>query len=123
MSSSPAQNCQRLKRRNSSALLGIIRLYKRADEHMEVLSVKIEPLIRAGYSHIRGQKRGASASAVGGSSQTLRLHRPRMLQELTGTMGSRTIESTLDGWKTFADSDLSQHSLTKAVSKLAEEDA
>ena len=33
-------------------------------------------------------------------------------------MNSRTIESTLDGWKTFAGSDLSQHSLTKAVSKL-----
>ena len=34
-------------------------------------------------------------------------------------MSNRTIESTLDGWKTFADSDLSQHALTRAVSKLA----
>ena len=101
-----------------TSLLATIRLYKRADEHMEVLADKIEPLIRAGYTHIRGQKRGASASAVGGSSQTLKLHRPRQLPELTSTMNSRTIESTLDGWKTFADSDLSQHSLTKAVSKL-----
>ena len=33
-------------------------------------------------------------------------------------MSSRTVESTSDGWKTFTDSDLSQHSLTKAVEKL-----
>ena len=101
-----------------TSLLAIIRLYKRADEHMEVLAEKIEPLIIAGYTFIRGQKRGASASAVGGNSQTLKLHRPRQLPGLTSAMNSRTIESTLDGWKTFADSDLSQHSLTKAVEKL-----
>ena len=85
---------------------------------MEVLADKIEPLIRAGCTHLRGQKRGASASAVGGNSQTLKLHRPRQLPELTSTMNSRTIESTLDGWKTPGDSDLPQHSLTKAASKL-----
>ena len=69
-----------------TSLLAIIRLYKRADEHMEVLADKIEPLIIAGYTFIRGQKRGASASAVGGNSQTLKLHRPRQLPELTGAM-------------------------------------
>ena len=73
-----------------TSLLTIIRLYKRADEHMEVLADKIEPLMRAGYTHIRGQKRGASASAVGGNSQTLKLHRPRQLPELTSAMNSRT---------------------------------
>ena len=102
-------------------LLNTIRLYKRADEHMERLADKVEPLIRAGYETIRGQKRvsAAPASTVGGGSQTLRLHRPRLLTELSGHMSNRTIESTLDGWKTFADSDLSQHALTRAVSKLA----
>ena len=101
-----------------TSLLAIIRLYKRADEHMEVLAEKIEPLIIAGYTFIRGQKRVAFASSVGGNPQTLKFHRPRQLPGLTSAMNSRTIESTLDGWKTFADSDLSQHSLTKAVEKL-----
>ena len=102
-------------------LLETIRLYKRADEHMERLADKVEPLVRAGFDTIRQKKvaNATPASTLGGGSQTLRLHRPRMLTELSNNMSNKTIESTLDGYKTFADSDLSQHTLSKAVSKLA----
>ena len=48
----------------------------------------------------------------------MKLSRPRQLAGLTSSMNSRTIEATLDGWMTYPDADLSQHSLTKAVEKL-----
>ena len=49
----------------------------------------------------------------------MKFSRPRQLAGLTNSMDSRTVESTLDGWMTYPDADLSQHSLTKAVEKLA----
>ena len=47
-----------------SLLLKGIRLHKRADEHMEVISDKLEPLIVAGYTFIRGTQRHHSPFRV-----------------------------------------------------------
>ena len=102
-----------------SLLLKGTRLYKRADEHMELIAGKLEPLIVAGYTFIRGTQRQAATHSLGGGSQTVKIARPRQLQGLNNTMNHRTIEATLDGWSSYPDGDLSQHSLTKAVEKLA----
>ena len=100
-------------------LLGGIRLYRRADEHMELIADKMEPLIVAGFTFIRTAKKETVASPLGGGSQTVKFSRPRQIPELTNSINNRTVESTLDGWMQYPDADLSQHSLTKAVSKLA----
>ena len=101
-----------------SHLLGGIRLYRRPDEHMELIAGKLEPLIVAGFTFIRTTKKEVVANPLGGGSQTVKFSRPRQIPELTNSMNNRTVESTLDGWMQYPDADLLQHSPTKAVSKL-----
>ena len=104
-----------------SHLLGGIstRLYRRADENMELIADQLEPLIVAGFTFIRTATKEVVANPLGGGSQTVKLSQPRQIPELTNSMNNRSVESTLDGWMQYPDADLSQHSLTKAVSKLA----
>ena len=52
-----------------SHLLGGIRLYRRADEHMELIADKLEPLIVAGFTFIRTTKKEVVANPLGGGSQ------------------------------------------------------
>ena len=49
----------------------------------------------------------------------MKIARPRQLAGLTNSMNNRTVEATLDSWSSYPDADLSQHSLTRAVEKLA----
>ena len=79
-----------------SLLLKGIRLHKRADEHMELIADKLEPLIVAGYTFIRGTQRQAATRSSGGGSQTVKIARPRQLAGLTTSMNNRTVEATLD---------------------------
>jgi hypothetical protein len=102
-----------------SQLLKGIRLHRRADEHMELIADKLEPLIVAGYTFIRGTQRQTATHSSGGGSQTVKIARPRQLAGLTNSMNNRTVEATLDSWSSYPDADLSQHSLTRAVEKLA----
>ena len=102
-----------------SLLLRGIRLYRQADEHMEKIADKLDPLIAAGFTFIRKTSvRLTSASPSGGGSQTLKIARPRQLAALNSSMNSRTIEATLVSWKTYPNQDLSQYTLGKAVEKL-----
>ena len=69
-----------------------IRLYKRADEHMEKIAEEIESLVGAGYTHIRTTKKEAVVNPIGGGSQTVKLSRSRQIPELNNQMNNRTVD-------------------------------
>ena len=47
-------------------ILGGIRLYKRADEHLEKIAEAMESLVGAGYTHIRTPKKEVVVNLIGG---------------------------------------------------------
>ena len=60
-------NMPETQKEDLTHLLGGIRLYKRADEHMELIADKMEPLVVAGFTFIRATKKEVVANPLGGA--------------------------------------------------------
>ena len=118
MSSSPTLPYRIARKEEVAEILTAIRLYKHADVHLEIIANGVEPLVLAGFTHIRMSKKATANPSTGGS-QTAKLARARQLPELTSTMNNSTVESQLDSWIQYSDGDLSQQSIARAVAKMS----